>query len=133
MRAWIEDAADDDDHGVITGRQNALVCEYINGDHSYKYAEIPMKPKPYYIEYPEEDMTESVAAPVQVRIDITGLTNKQIIDLLNALNAAGFEGVFIANEPVYKPIPVYPTYPQPRILPNPLSPYISNLNTDLIG
>lgn len=56
-----------------------------------KTALIPMEPKKWYIEYPEQELIVEDAPTVKVRVDITGLNNEQVIDLLTALNEAGFE------------------------------------------
>lgn len=138
MRAWIEqdsDNEDAEDHGLGS---YASICEYQDGEHNdFNCYDVEMKPKPYYIEYPEE----TVGDFVKVRVDIRDLSNSEVIDLLTALNAAGFEAVFATADPAPAPIQQYPPGVRdggqilPKIPPfpgyDPLKPYVSNEYNDV--
>jgi hypothetical protein len=56
-----------------------------------KTALVPMEPKKWYIEYPEQELIVEDAPAVKIRVDVTGLNNAEIVNLLTALNEAGFE------------------------------------------
>ena len=96
MRAWIEYPKDTKDAGIHAVNDQAHICEYKDGRHTdLPIRRVYMDPKPYSIEYPEE----TVGDFVKVRIDIRDLSNSEVIDLLTALNAAGFEAVFSTADP----------------------------------
>ena len=122
MRAWIEEDTDNEDsHLHASGESKAYICEYDNGTHKdIGYYQLHMKPKTYYIEYDEpEEEKKPVVDFIKVRVDLTGLTNSEVIELLGALNAAGFEAVFLPETKPY----VYPTTPSwPGVLGTPRDP-----------
>jgi hypothetical protein len=70
---------------------------------------VKMDPKPYYIEYPEEEMDIALTL---VRVNITGLDSYTVADLITTLREGGYEAV-LEMDPKFQlaPQPVVPQYP----------------------
>lgn len=107
MRAYIDFEED-----KIHSDDRAWVCRTpattIYVDDGYDF--VKMDPKPYYIEYPEEQMEEKEMIPV--RINITGLDSENVADLIIILRDEGYKAV-LEMDPKFSPVPapVVPQYP----------------------
>lgn len=124
MKAYIEDES-----WLMDEKGNVLAS--VEAD-DYFYTTV-MEPKKWYIEYPEEELVSETTT--KVTVNIYGLTNEQVIDLLTALNEAGFEAVLTTYAPGgFNPVPK-PIWPvTPGITPNPPFPYVTyNVNTSSGG
>lgn len=142
MRAYVElpDEGEEDIHdykvsmgpdGLELGGSVAVVLGF-RDDLCYTRKVVPMEPKKYYIEWDEGQSPveeDIVSDRVPVKVNITGLSNEDVVKVLSVLNEAGFE-VIIESGPVGVPFPSpspytpHPPYPYRDPYKNPI---ISNV------
>jgi len=107
MRAYIDYEED-----TVHKNDRAYICQTpASGDWPDDvYHFVKMDPKPYYIEYPEEQMEEK--EKIKVRVNITGLDAETVADIIIILRDEGYEAV-LEMDPKFQsvPTPVVPTYP----------------------
>lgn len=126
MRAYIDFEED-----TVHKNDRAYICKTpaTTGQPDDGFDFVRMDPKPYYIEYPEEQMEDQTQA-IPVRVNITGLDAEAVADIIIILRDEGYKAV-LEMDPKFtiqpNPQPVYPYVTNGKWYNDPVAPPVTNI------